>query len=258
MSDNIVDFNDYKKRRSAEPDAMGSDMEQLMHYLESLPQSALMDRTVELIGDRMSRLLTCSDIVGQVSEIVGEFGFDPNDFIPEERSFNHFLTMDLAPGEDMMWNGPWFDWKTDEFIVRIVSSIDCVEEDNLVKPNRLVLECFRLGKDDDKWQVRNNRGQWRNDGPDDDAFDEYMDYFGEAEDYEQDMDWKYADPARNELLGLGIGYATLTALFQAGVKGIEGLAAMTEDEVLRVKGIGPKGLEKIKSALSQIGRKLKS
>ena len=57
---------------------------------------------------------------------------------------------------------------------------------------------------------------------------------------------------------LALSSRTLNALTQSGIRTVGGLARKREDDILAIEGIGVKGVQEIKRALSNFGITLKS
>lgn len=257
MSDNIVDFNAYKNKRQTLDEVVDPNLDEAVKHFSELPDNKLMDKVGAIVNDKLSRLLMLADIGKQVTQLCASFGFDVNGFVPEERSLEHYMTARFSPDEDAEWNGPWFDWRTKEFIVRIVTTIVVEEDaDGGVVPTKLFLECFRLVRGNDYWQSLQKK-QWIDEGPDDDEFDYYFDYVFDTAEESRDEDWLYPGFDEDTRFFININYGVYRVLHGAGVDTIEALTKMTEAQLLALKGIGPKMLEKIKNALAERGLKLK-
>ena len=255
MSDNIIDFSKRRRERMESQPVSEVSMEALLKGLASAPRNDLMADVVQSVQDKITRLLILTDIASKASDLLGAFGFDPNNFYLDEDSLNRYLSGDMDEGERALWNGPFFDWDADDARdtkVRVVSTIRVTEEDENDTAIQLALEIFKLGRGDDSWQ-RFADGEWLEDGPPAGIFDDIdqLDFDEDDwadEDGEDEDDW-YEDD-ENSIYMYDVGNAALKALTLAGIDTVDQLKAMSDEEMAAIPGLDAKNLARIKKVLS--------
>lgn len=256
MSDNIIDFNKRRRERMESQPVSEVSMEALLKGLASAPRNDLMADVAQSVHDKITRLLILTDIASKASDLLSAFGFDPNNFYLEEDSLNRYLSGEMDEGERALWNGPFFDWNADDdrdTRVRVVSTIRVTEEDENDTSIQLGLEIFKLGRGDENWQ-RFVDGEWLEDGPPADIFDdlERLDLDEDDwddEDVEDEDDW-YEDDDENSIYMYDFGNAALKALTLAGIDTVDQLKAMSDAEMAAIPGLDAKNLARIKKVLS--------
>ena len=246
MADNIIDFNQHrqKKRAGVLPDNTIS-LESLMEHLATLPDNGLMASVTEAVSDRMSRLLFLTELGRHATGMLQSSGFNPDDFTLEENSLNRYLLGAIDWEEDSLWNGPFFDWDEDDFTVRLATTIRLMgepTEDSM--PLQITMHLLKLDAGDGNWQRLTDDG-WVKDGPPADYFDQMGPFPEDWDDEEEDDD---------SIFGLDIDLSVWSALEKAGVISVEALSGMTDEQLLAIRGIGPKKREQIRRALAERGQ----
>ena len=210
----------------------------------------------------MTRLLILTDIASKASDMLGAYGFDPNNFYLESESLNRYLSGEMDEGENALWNGPFFDWDADDenqTTVRVLSTlrnVDVNAEDTAVQ---LVLEIFKLGRDDEVWS-RFADGEWLQDGPPADIFDTlgYEDFTDWDEDEDDapddeprgDDEWDWDDDDMNSIYMYDFSPAAMKALTLAGIETADQLKAMSDDQLAAIPGLNGKDVRRIRKVLS--------
>ena len=256
MSDNIIDFSKRRRERMESQPVSEVSMEALLKGLASVPRNDLMADVAQSVHDKITRLLILTDIASKASDLLSAFGFDPNNFCLDEDSLNRYLSGERDEGERALWNGPFFDWNADDECdtrVRVVSTIRVTEEDENDTSIQLGLEIFKLGRDDDNWQ-RFVDGEWLDDGPPADIFDDLDQLDLDEEDWEDEDDgdeddW-YEDDDENSIYMYDFGNAALKALTLAGIETVDQLKAMSDAEMAAIPGLDAKNIARIKKVLS--------
>lgn len=262
MSDNIIDFNEHKKEKEEANQTIDFSPEAMMERLASLPENGLMTSINEAVSLRMMKLLLLADIGAQATEGLKAAGFDPDDFNLDEESLDRFLSEDLAPDEVSPWNGPWFDWYTDDATVRLATTISFSGESGEGTPVDVTMNLLKLDDDGDCWEIFTGDG-WDKDGPPADYFDD-EDGFGpddwdDDEDDEDDWDEDDEDWDEDEdddegedvnLFDLDLPQATFIALVKGGVENIDQLTEMSDAQLLAIDGIDARAVKRIRRELA--------
>ena len=265
MSDNIIDFGKRRREHMQNQPVSEVSMEALLKGLTSVPQNDLMASVGQAVQEKMTRLLIMTDIASKASEMLGTYGFDPNDFYLEPESLNRYLSGEMDEGEDALWNGPFFDWDAEDenqTTVRVLSTIRNVDVNANDTAVQLALEMFKLGKDDEVWS-RFVDGEWLQDGPPADIFDTlgYEDFtdWDEVEDDDDDApdgeprgddDWDWDDDDMNSIYMYDFSPAAMKALTLAGIETVDALKAMSDAQLAAIPGLSEKDVRRIKKVLS--------
>ena len=256
MSDNIIDFSKRRREHMKNQPVSEVSMETLLRGLASVPRNDLMASVSQSIQEKITRLLILTDIASKASDLLSAYGFDPNNFYLEDASLDRYLSGIMDEGEDALWNGPFFDWDADDSYhstVRVVTTIRTTEEDSNDVSIQLAMELFKLGENDKVWS-RFNDGEWIEDGPPADIFDELnladLDEAGEpwngAEDEE---DWEDDDDPRSIYM-YNFSHAAMKALTLAGIETVDPLKAMTDDQLSAIPGLSGRDVKRIRKVLS--------
>ena len=254
MSDNIIDFTKRRREQMEKQPVSEVSMETLMQGLASMPRNDLMASVTQSVQLKMTRLLILTDIAAKASDMLSAYSFDPNNFYLNEESLDRYLSGEMGEGPDALWNGPFFDWDADDSrdtTVRVLSTIRNTEEDGDDVSIQLALELFKLGRDDKAWS-RFIDGEWVQDGPPADIFDNlgYEDFDGEDGDWDgaEEEDWEPDDD--NSIYMYDFGHAALKALTLAGIENVDQLKAMSDAQMAAIPGLGEKDLARIRKILS--------
>jgi DNA-directed RNA polymerase alpha subunit len=106
---------------------------------------------------------------------------------------------------------------------------------------KLGIDLLRIAEDDSHWQMY-NAGKWY-EGPPADVFDFLT---AEREDiWDDDDDDEWESSIDSMLLSPG----TMTVLHEADINTIDELQGMTDEQLLRIKGIGKARVAEIREAL---------
>ena len=256
MSDNIIDFSKRRQERMQSQPVSEVSMESLLQGLMSTPRNDLMADVAMSVREKLTRLLIMTDIASKASEMLGAYGFDPNNFYLESESLERYLSGDTEGGE-VLWNGPFFDWDADDecnTTVRVATTVRTVEEEDDDLSIQLALDLLKLGENDENWS-RFNDGEWVQDGPPADYFD--MPGFWDMDDDDDDDDgdgdddddW-YDDDDENSIFMHDFGPVALKALTLAGVDTVDQLRAMTDEQLAATPGLTEKELKRIRTVLS--------
>ena len=264
MSDNIIDFNDLRHDKDEDSQTFDLSPDAVLERLSSLPENAMMAGINAAIGTRITKLMFLAEIGARATEGLQAAGFDPGDFDLDEESLNRYLASDLEIGEEVLWNGPWFDWLTDDATIRLVSTIKFSEAREQGIPVDMTMNLLKLDDDADQWEIFNGEG-WTQDGPPADFFDDMDDFDDEDEwdedwDDDEDEDWDDDEDDEDEdwddedddgiaLFDLDLPDAIFIALVKGGVESVEQLAAMTDMQLLAIDGIDAKALKRIRDEL---------
>ena len=258
MSDNIIDFNKRRREQMQQQPMSEVSLEALLNGLTSAPQNKLMADVVNSVREKLTRLLIMTDIASKASEMLAAYGFDPNNFYLEPDSMERYLSGAMDEGDDVLWNGPFFDWDADDendTTVRVLSTIRATDEGEGDVSVQLALELFKLGRDDKVWS-RFNDGEWIQDGPPADLFD--MPDFSDFDDDDDDADgedednWDewYANEDPRSIYMYDFSNASLKALTLAGIENVDQIKAMTDAQLSAIPGITEKDLKRIRTVLS--------
>jgi len=253
MSDNIIDFNEHLRARKDRVEKAAFTPENILEQLESLPQNGLLHSVLGIFNRQMLRQMAVMQIAGHVSETLSSVGFDPDDFQVDVDSLNRFLTMDDYELEQPPVFGPCFDWLTDTATVRASTTLSLDGDDEDGDSSNLSITLLKLEDGAENWQVYHD-GKWTDDGPPADFFD-LMDIFdgedpGDEDWDDEDEDWDEEEEDDFDLLDLSP--LTIRTLVNAGICTLDQLREMTDEELLRVEGIGKSTLRKIRRALESL------
>ena len=253
---NIIDFNKRRRERMQQQPMNEVSMEALLQGLASAPQNDLMADVANSVREKITRLLIMTDIASKASEMLAAYGFDPNNFYLEPDSMERYLSGEMDEGEDALWNGPFFDWDADDendTTVRVLSTIHTTDENENDVSIQLAMELFKLGENDEVWS-RFNNGEWIEDGPPADIFDELN--LGEFDEDEEDWngaedeeDWEDDDDP-NSIYMYDFSNAAMKALTLAGIDTVDPLKAMTDEQLSAIPGLSEKDVKRIRKVLS--------
>ena len=253
----IIDFNEHKKRSAPPPPAEDALPTEVLEHLSNLPDNALMGSLARIVNHKMLRLLLLTEIGAKVTEAIKSVGMDPDDFHVYPPSVNRYLSADITE-KDPLWNGPWIDWDTEERTIRLATTIiPDPQEEGL--PGSFAMDVLRLDDGADSW-LRLGEGGWIDDGPPAEFFDMlelYGDDAWDDEDDDEDWDDDWDDDDDNfyrsgaEFLDLGLSIGVCQKLVSHEIKTVEQLAAMTDEQLLAIPGIGKKTLDRIRAALAE-------
>ena len=256
MSDNIIDFNKRRREHMKDQPVSEVSMETLLKGLASVPRNNLMASVSQSIHEKITRLLILADIASKASDLLSAYGFDPDNFYLEDASLDRYLSGIMDEGEEALWNGPFFDWDADDSrnsTVRMVTTIRTTEEDSNDVSIQLAMELFKLGENDEVWS-RFNNGEWIEDGPPADIFDELN--LGEFDEDEEDWngaedeeDWEDDDDP-NSIYMYDFSNAAMKALTLAGIDTVDPLKAMTDEQLSAIPGLSEKDVKRIRKVLS--------
>ena len=256
---NIIDFNKRRREHMQQQPMNEVSLEALLQGLTSAPRNDLMADVANSVREKMTRLLIMTDIASKASEMLAAYGFDPNNFYLESDSMERYLSGEMDEGEDVLWNGPFFDWDADDendTTVRVLSTIRTTDEDDEDISIQLALELFKLGKGDKVWS-RFNDGEWIQDGPPADLFDmpDFSDFEADDDDDEDGEDedhWDewYANEDPRSIYMFDFSNASLKALTLAGIDNVDQIKAMTDAQLSAIPGITEKDLKRIRTVLS--------
>lgn len=138
---------------------------------------------------------------------------------------------------DNLWNGPWYDWEDGETDYRVVTTVII----SFQGVGKLGIDLLRIAEDDSHWQMY-NEGKWY-EGPPADVFDFLT---AERENiWDDDDDDEWESSIDSMLLSPG----TMTVLHEADINTIDELQGMTDEQLLRIKGIGKARVAEIREAL---------
>jgi len=263
MSDNIIDFNKRRREHMENQPVSEVSLDALLKGLTSVPQNDLMASVGQSVQEKMTRLLIMTDIASKASEMLGVYGFDPNNFYLESDSMNRYLSGEMDEGENALWNGPFFDWDAEDenqTTVRVLSTIRNVDVNEEETAIQLALEIFKLGRDDEVWS-RFADGEWLQDGPPADIFDNlgYEDFTDWDEDEEEDSpndaprgddEWDWDDDDMNSIYMYDFSPAAMKALTLAGIETVDALKAMSDAQLAAIPGLSEKDVRRIKKVLS--------
>lgn len=138
---------------------------------------------------------------------------------------------------DNLWNGPWYDWEDGETDYRVATTVIFSSQGI----GQLGIDLLRIAEEDTHWQMY-NEGKWY-EGPPADVFDFLT---AEREDiWDDDDDDEWESSIDSMLLSPG----TMTVLHEADINTIDELQGMTDEQLLRIKGIGKARVAEIREAL---------
>ncbi len=207
-----------------------------------------MAEAAQLVSELTGRAVLYSTIAASVSNVITSAGLNPDNFELDNDSFGRLLRLEITDGDadlndhENLWNGPWYNWKGGETEYRVATTVITSSQD----VGTLGIDLLRITEDDSYWQMY-NEGKWY-EGPPADVFD-----FLEAEredmwdDGDDDDEWESAIDSM--LLSPG----TMAVLHEAGIHAIDDLREMTNNQLLRIKGIGKARVAEIRDALEHIG-----
>ena len=264
MSDNIIDFDDIKRRHSEKTEADASIPREWMEQLEGMPDNAMMTGLARIFSDKMLRLMMLTNIGAQVTDLLTSLGFDPDNFSADDLSVNRYLTLSANEPQGI-WNGPYFDWETEGATVRVATTLRREEDGDEEGTLNLMIDILKLNEDDENWQRYTEDQGWVDQGPPADLFD-YIEVFWETagpdawadvdEDWDDDDDededwdegWDEADD--DDIITLNINGKVYHSLLDAGIERISQLQEMSDEALLKIDGIGKKELFIIRKALA--------
>ena len=121
-------------------------------------------------------------------------------------------------------------------------------------------EIFKLGRDDEVWS-RFADGEWLQDGPPADIFDNlgYEDFTDWDEDEEEDSpndaprgddEWDWDDDDMNSIYMYDFSPAAMKALTLAGIETVDQIKAMSDGQLAAIPGLDEKDVRRIKKVLS--------
>lgn len=271
----IIEFNSGKKQKAADKkssaaynhlnaaEVAGSQrvVEAYQAYFASLPQNDLMAEAINLVAEMNGRLMLYTTVVAKASELIESAGLDPDNFELDEDSYARFMQIeiedidpDAALNEETLnsreniWNGVWFDWEDVDITYRVATTM-IIGAQGL---GALGMDLLRKGWDDDNWEIF-NEGEWVEGPPEDvfeflvtereDMLDDDDDGVYEWFDDEDDEEWE------NSIDSMLLSPSVVTALHGAGVYTIDELREMSDEELLKIKGIGKARVAEIREAL---------
>lgn len=159
--------------------------------LKVIPDPDLSARMSRMIREKLGRLLAYVEIARHAREIIAAAGYAPNDFAPDRDSFEDFLIMDAEdyPVDEMedpdnMLNGPYFDWRQEDDLIRAATTVGFDDEN----PAKIAFNILSLHRGDTHWKALIN-GAWY-DGPEVDefGFDPFDDDWDDEDVWDDDED----------------------------------------------------------------------
>ena len=163
--------------------------------LANAPVSELKTGINTMARQKLGRIMAYLEISGHVNEVIVQAGFDPNDFTPDGESFDDFLIMDAEdyPADEMddpdnMLNGPYYDWKEEDRVVRVATTVGFKRE----SVSAVAIAILELTLGAEHWKMLVD-GQWV-EGPEADEFgddpfeeeDDWDDWDEDDDDYDED------------------------------------------------------------------------
>ena len=256
MSDNIIDFSKRRREHMQSQPVSEVSMETLLQGLTSVPRNDLMASVSQSIQEKITRLLILTDIASKTSDLLTAYGFDPNNFYLDDASLDRYLSGIMDEGAKALWNGPFFDWDADDSrnsTVRVVTTIRTIEEDSNDVSIQLAMELFKLGENGKAWS-RFSDGEWIEDGPPADIFDElYLADSDEADEPwdgpQDEEDWEDDDNPRSIYM-YDFSNAAMKALTLAGIDTVDPLKAMSDEQLAAIPGLSEKDAKRIRKVLS--------
>lgn len=268
-NDNITDFNDYK--RSYVPETLLTQQEAnskdalqnaFLDFLLSHSVNSLLDDVHTRLWDRFQRLMLLETISARACETLFAAGMDPGNFRIDPVAFERFQTrgIDLPTSEEardagedegwpippeLYWNGPYYDWNDQGTLFRAATTVLRHESGEV----ELLIDLVKLGED--KHWLMWHDGVWE---PDDflEAVEEELrrrqiEALGPAAlGYDGDWDDEEWESSIDSML---LSPSVVTALHGAGIYTIDELRGMTDEELLKIKGIGKARVAEIREAL---------
>ena len=175
-----------------------------------------------------------------------------------ESSLNIFMALDIGgddpedPDPSMAWNGPRFEAIIGDSVVCLASTV-VMEEAGRV---HFSLTLMKLEGNAKYWQALVD-GKWV-DGPPKNVFESLDDVrWDEIEQWMDFEDWLDVEEREESVESLIMPQNIINALVMAGIEKIDDLVEMTAEELIAIRGIGKKSLERIRTALDIIDRSLK-
>lgn len=239
MSDNIIDFNDLKKKAMTPGFAVE----------DNLPDISPFNEVKEIITDRITRSLIIVQLTAAAMAAIKEVGLDQNKFhLSHESVDRYYGRKELNEEEDEdSFNGIWFDWRDGDMLYRVATSVYVDMDDGVLQTD---VDLFRIMSDYDNWEFFED-GEWKDYGPPADYFEWLLDdedfYVGWDDDEEIDPE------DEDSLWDVGIPSRSITALEKAGVNTVADLVKMSLREARKIKGIGDKSLAEIVALLGAEG-----
>ena len=264
--DNIIDFNSRKPAPPSESTPHQGDTpdfttinqnvrDAVEDMLQNLPKTRLSLQCNGLMWDTLTRMLAYMQITGAANQTIADAGMDPNDFFPDEASYQRFLALEDVDSVDAteetdldaatLWNGPRYEWyPLPGAIVRLATTV-LFNQGHLTG---LFIDLMKIGKDDDEWTVWKD-GEWV-EGPPAELFDmiderREMGFFDDDEDDEEWDEEEWEDSVDSMLLSP----AVITTLHRAGIYTIDELRGMSDADLLKIHGIGKARVAEIREAL---------
>ena len=262
---NIIDFDSYKRSREPEPIHTPHEAKALATlnaafgaYMHVFPSNGLMIDVHARVGERFARLEIIESVSDRVCETIAAAGMDPEKFRIDPVAFERFQTrgIDLPSDQEaedegwpippeLYWNGPYYDWNDQGTLIRAATTVLRHKTGEV----ELLVDLVKLGEDK-QWLMWHD-GVWE---PDDflEAVEEELrrrqiEALGPAAiGYDGDWDDEEWESSIDSML---LSPSVVTALHGAGIYTIDELRGMTDEELLKIKGIGKARVAEIREAL---------
>lgn len=252
MSDNIINFNDLKKKAPISGDGF-----------TSLPDIPAFNEAQQIVSDRILRSVIVMQLTVVAMAAAQSAGLDQSKFHMNIDSTERFYDHELDGEDEDSFNGVWFDWKDKKTLYRVATSVSVDADKETVTSD---VDIFRLNPGDENWAFYEN-GEWKDYGPpkyyfesilddewDDDWDDEDGFYVGDGWDDDEEIDPEDED----SLWAVGISSRSITALEKAGIRTIADLTKLSIPEARKIKGIGEKSLAEIVLMLDKEGFEMRT
>ena len=267
MSD-IIDFNSRRKKAAAEPEpdyayGVNEIIEKIEDRFAHLPRTEIMLQVMDETRAVFDKTTIAAMLAGHAGKAAKNAGLNPDDFMIDQRSMGIFLLSEL-PGEDeqdsLLFNGPAFTDIADNsgYIHRIATTL-FEKSDGIA----FAVDLFRIRENDRTWEHFNGR-TWDSPGLPGEYFRNALNLrlkewsentpFPDADGPdEDDDDFDSGDVFLDEL---DLPPAAVQAFEEEGIFSLYDIMDYSERELLRIRGIGVKTIERIKIILEEYGMEL--
>ena len=260
----IIEFNSGKIQKAAEitpaqdeANTISSLQESFLDFLQSTSDNSFLDDLHKKIWNRFQRLIILETISRRVREKIAAAGMDAENFRIDPVAFERFQTREIdftseqETGEwpippELYWNGPYYDWNQDGTLIRAATTVLRHESGEI----ELLVDLVKMPAGSKYWLMWHD-GVWE---PDDflEAVEEELrrrqiEALGPAAiGYDGDWDDEEWESSIDSML---LSPSVVTALHGAGIYTIDELRGMTDEELLKIKGIGKARVAEIREAL---------